>query len=62
MGILFDFLPQFERLDASFRDVLLNDGKGNFQWLDQNLYGLEVQGMVKDIVEIPGNNGPEILF
>lgn len=61
-GNLFDFLPQFERLDASFGDVLLNDGKGNFQWLDQKLSGLEVQGMVKDIVEIPGTNGSQILF
>ena len=29
-GNEFGFLPQFGRLDASFGNVLLNDGKGHF--------------------------------
>ncbi len=29
-GNEFGFLPQFGRLDGSFGDVLMNDGKGNF--------------------------------
>ena len=33
-GNQFGFMPQFERLDASFGDVLINDGKGNFIWQD----------------------------
>jgi hypothetical protein len=33
-GNQFGFLPQFERLDASIGDVLINDGKGNFTWKD----------------------------
>jgi len=61
-GNLLCFLPQFERLDASFGDVLLNDGKGNFKWVSQKETGLEVKGMVRDLVEIPTENGPRVLF
>ncbi|HEY5392453.1 MAG TPA: FG-GAP-like repeat-containing protein, partial [Hanamia sp.] len=61
-GNLYTFLPQFERLDASFGDILLNDGKGNFKWVEQKKTGLNVQGMVRDIAEIPGKNGPYVLF
>ena len=61
-GNLYTFLPQFERLDASFGDVLLNDGKGNFKWVTQKKTGLDVKGMVRDIVQIPGEGGPGILF
>jgi hypothetical protein len=61
-GNLYTFLPQFERLDASFGDVLLNDGKGNFTWVPQKKTGLNVRGQVRDIVEIPGEKFPYILF
>jgi hypothetical protein len=61
-GNLTCFLPQFERLDASFGDVLLNDGKGNFKWVPQKTTGLKVEGMVRDIVEIPAAKGTRILF
>ncbi len=42
--------------------LLLNDGKGNFKWVDQKETGLNVKGMVRDVVKIPGKNIPEILF
>ena len=61
-GNLYGFLPQFERLDASFGDVLLNNGKGSFAWVGQKESGLNVHGVVRDIVEIPNKNGPSILF
>ncbi|MEO8961626.1 MAG: VCBS repeat-containing protein [Ginsengibacter sp.] len=61
-GNLYTFLPQFERLDASFGGLLLNDGNGNFKWVEQRKTGLNVQGMVRDIVEIPGPNGLYVLF
>ncbi len=61
-GNLYTFIPQFERLDASFGDVLLNDGKGNFKWVEQKKSGLNVQGMVRDVAEIPGPNGPYVIF
>lgn len=61
-GNLSTFLPQFERLDGSFGDVLLNDGKGNFKWVMQKKTGLDVEGMVRDLVTIPQKNGTYVLF
>lgn len=61
-GNLSSFLPQFERLDASWGDVLLNDGKGNFHALASEQSGLQVSGVVKDILPVTGKNGPCILF
>ena len=49
-GNLYGFLPQFERLDGNFGQVLLNDGKGNFKSVAQSKSGLRVEGMVRDIV------------
>ncbi|MGN6803897.1 MAG: VCBS repeat-containing protein, partial [Ginsengibacter sp.] len=61
-GNLYTFIPQFERLDASFGDILKNDGKGNFEWVNQRTTGLDVNGMVRDNVKIKGKNGYNILF
>jgi hypothetical protein len=60
-GNLSCFLPQFERLDASFGDVLINDGKGNFTWVGGKQSGLMQRGDVKDIVEIKGKDADYIL-
>jgi hypothetical protein len=43
------FMPQFSKLDASFGQVLLNDGKGNFQTIDSQESGLLLKGDVKAI-------------
>ena len=51
-GNQFGFLPQFERLDGSLGDVLLNDGKGNFKWVDACETGLLLKGEVRDIQQI----------
>ena len=51
-GNLFTFPPQFGRLDASYGQVLLGDGKGNFKAVDQKRSGLNLKGEVKDIKEI----------
>lgn len=61
-GNQYGFLPQFDRLDGSFGDVLLNNGKGGFSWVNQGLSGLDVQGVVRDIVEIPAKKEQYILF
>lgn len=61
-GNQYGFPPQFERLDASFGDVLLNNGKGSFTWVGQKQSGLNIQGEVRDIIEIPGRNNNSILF
>ena len=51
-GNQFGFLPQFERLDASLGDVLINNGKGEFVWQDVSKTGLKLRGEVRDIAEI----------
>lgn len=61
-GNLSCFIPQFERLDASFGDVLMNDGKGNFSWIGNKYSGLMQRGDVKDIVAIKGKNKAYYLF
>jgi hypothetical protein len=57
-----NFLPQFGRLDASFGDVLINNGKGAFTSLDSKQSGVKVEGVVRDICEVHGNNKNYILF
>jgi enediyne biosynthesis protein E4 len=63
-GNLFNFLPQFSRLDASYGWVVLN--KGNQEWtvLQQAESGLFIKGQVKAIREIkgPAQNNTQFLF
>ena len=61
-GNQFGFLPQFERLDASLGDVLLNDGKGMFTWQDGAKTGLKLKGEIRDIAEVKGSNKSYLLF
>ncbi len=61
-GNQFGFLPQFERLDASFGDVLLNDGKGHFTWQDDAKTGLGLRGEMRDIAVIKGKTKNYFLF
>ncbi len=61
-GNQFGFLPQFEKLDASFGDVLLNDGKGNFTWQDSKRSGLDLRGELRDIAVIRNIGGTYLLF
>ena len=61
-GNQFGFLPQFERLDASLGDVLINKGNGEFVWQDAAKTGLNLRGEERDIVEIKTKNGNCLLF
>ena len=61
-GNEFGFLPQFGRLDGSFGDVLINDGKGNFSFMGNDKSGLNIRGMVRDIALIKGNAKTRVLF
>ncbi len=56
------FPPQFGRLDASYGDVLINDRKGGFTWLDATKTGLDIRGEVRDIKEIPFLKNKYLLF
>ena len=51
-GNLFDFPPQFGRLDGSYGHVLMNDGNGNYKWIEPTQSGLSLRGAIKDIKEI----------
>jgi enediyne biosynthesis protein E4 len=61
-GNEFGFLPQFARLDGSFGDVLINDGKGNFSFLGNALSGLNMRGQIRDIAVINGQKKKKALF
>jgi hypothetical protein len=61
-GNQFGFLPQFEKLDGSFGDVLLNDGKGNFIWQQARKTGLNLRGELRDIAKIKNSKGTYLLF
>lgn len=56
------FLPQFERLDASFGDVLINDGKGGFTWQESQKTGLMLPGEIRDIAELRDKKNRYFLF
>jgi hypothetical protein len=61
-GNEFGFLPQFERLDAGRGAVLLNKGKAEFRLLDAEESGVDLEGQIRDIKEIKGAIGKQILF
>jgi hypothetical protein len=56
------FPPQFGKLDASYGDILLNNGKGGFTWLPPQKTGIVVDGEVRDIKIVPGAVSDYILF
>jgi hypothetical protein len=61
-GNQFGFSPQFEKLDGSFGDVMINDGKGNFISMETKKTGLELRGEVRDIAVIKNSKGTYLLF
>ena len=61
-GNQFGFLPQFEKLDASFGDVLINNGKGDFTWQESKKTGLNLRGELRDIATIKNSKGTYLLF
>jgi len=61
-GNQFGFLPQFERLDASLGDILLNNGNGTFTWQDASRTGLNLRGEMRDIAQINSGGKKFLLF
>jgi enediyne biosynthesis protein E4 len=61
-GNEYGFLPQFGRLDGSFGDVLLNDGKAQFIWVNPKISGLQLTGQVRDIGELDDRTARYLLF
>jgi hypothetical protein len=60
-GNMFGFPPQFGRLDASYGQLFLNNGKG-FSFVDPLKAGLHSRGETKDIAQIKTRNGRYFLF
>jgi hypothetical protein len=60
-GNQFGFMPQFERLDASLGDILLNDGKGNYIWQHVATTGLHLRGEVRDMITVKTGGGTSLL-
>jgi len=61
-GNEFNFQPQLGRLDAGTGQVLLNDGKGKFSLMKPLEAGLDLKGMVRDIVALPSKQHLNVLF
>jgi hypothetical protein len=61
-GNQFGFLPQFEKLDGCFGDVMINDGKGDFTWQESKKTGLNLRGELRDIAIIKNKKGTNLLF
>lgn len=61
-GNMFEFPPQFGRLDASYGNVLLNDGSGSFSWIGPKQSGLNVKGAIKDIKQLKTKQGNFIIM
>jgi hypothetical protein len=56
------FPPQLQKLDASFGDVYINRGKGNFEWQGSQQTHLKVEGEVKDIIQVESKGVDNLLF
>ncbi len=61
-GNLFTFPPQFGRLDASYGDVLINKGKGEFTPMENSASGINIKGEVKNIKELQLNGRKHFLI
>lgn len=61
-GNEFGFPPQFGRLDASYGNVLINNGNKSFTVLDNQYSGVELTGMIRDIKEINSIHNNYLLF
>lgn len=51
--------PQFSKLDASYGDVLIGNGRGEFTWMPNNKSGFNVRGTVRKVFsfDIKGRTG-----
>ena len=56
------FLPQMEKLDASFGDVFVNNGKGVMNWVDPSTSGIMVRGEIRDLATIKSRNDLLLVF
>lgn len=60
-GNMYCLQPQFGQLDASFGQVLLNRGAGNFEYLTSVQSGFYAPGAIRDIKTISTRKGQQLL-
>jgi enediyne biosynthesis protein E4 len=58
----FGFLPQFEKLDGSFGELLINNRQSDFKWIENKQSGLNMRGEMRDIKAINQKQQQQILF
>ena len=61
-GNNYEFKPQFSRLDANYGNVLLGNGKLDFDWQDYDKSGFFVKGEVKHLKKLTDSNGKRYLL
>ncbi|SHG49920.1 VCBS repeat-containing protein [Flagellimonas flava] len=61
-GNNFEFKPQFSRLDASYGNLLLGDGKLGFAWQNYNDSGFAIKEEVKYLEQLTDKNGKRYLI
>ena len=61
-GNNFEFKPQYSRLDASYGNLLLGDGKMGFDWQDYNTSGFFVRDEVKHLNQFKDSKGKKFLI
>ncbi|MEP6711433.1 MAG: VCBS repeat-containing protein [Ferruginibacter sp.] len=61
-GNNFNFPPQFGKLDASYGDVLINNGNAKFDWIEPARSGINLRGEIRDIKLIRGKEEQYLLI
>ena len=61
-GNNFEFKPQYSQLDASYGNVLLNDGNANYNWQNYDTSGFFIKGEVKHLSTFSDKNGNSFLI
>lgn len=60
-GNNFEFKPQFSRLDANYGNVLLGNGKMDFEWQDYNKSGFFVRNEIKHLKTFKDKTGQKYI-
>jgi len=61
-GNFFDLLPQFCSIDASYGNLLLGNGKGDFVVASPQQSGISINGQIKQVLPLKVKNKPGYLF
>ncbi|MDT0538313.1 VCBS repeat-containing protein [Croceitalea sp. P059] len=61
-GNNFEFKPQFSRLDASYGNVLLNNGEQGFEWQNYDVSGFAIKNEVKYLEQFKDKTGKTFII